>query len=328
MEKLFSGIKKVVFDSDLRFLWLSSKGVFNKWNDKKYIEHKFEAKMGRELHLEAPITMNEKLQWLKLYDRQTQYVQLVDKYLVRSYIADQIGEQYLIPLLGVWDDPDDINFDELPNQFVLKCNHNSGLGMCICKDKSKLDIKKVKAELRKGLKQDYYLTGREWPYKDVPRKIIAEQYIVDTSVDNKKTSGICEIEDTGLTDYKFFCFDGVADCVMVCIDRNSGNPKFYFFNKEWKLCRYNIRGINAPSDFSLPKPKNIDKMFEIAEDLSRGIPFVRVDLYNSNGKIYFGELTFFPDSGFDNNLLPETDRYFGSLINLERIKYENNRISN
>src|SRR5699024_4709929 len=130
LEKLFSGIKKVVFDSDLRFLWLSSKGVFNKWNDKKYIEHKFEAKMGRELHLEAPITMNEKLQWLKLYDRQTQYVQLVDKYLVRSYIADQIGEQYLIPLLGVWDDPDDINFDELPNQFVLKCNHNSGLGMC------------------------------------------------------------------------------------------------------------------------------------------------------------------------------------------------------
>lgn len=316
MESLFSGIKKFVFNSELRFLWLASKGVFDSWSDKKYIEHMFKARMGRELHLEEPITMNEKLQWLKLHDRQPRYVQLVDKYLVRSYIADQIGDQYLIPLLGVWDDPDKIDFSLLPSKFVLKCNHNSGLGMCICTDKSKLDKKKVIAGLKKGLAQDYYLTGREWPYKDVPRKIIAEQYIEDTPMEKKKTSRICEAEDTGLTDYKFFCFDGIADSVMVCIDRNSGNPKFYFFNKDWKLCRYNIRGINAPSDFTLPKPENMDKMFEIAEYLSKGIPFVRVDLYNSNGKIYFGELTFFPDSGFDNNLLPETDRYFGSLINL------------
>lgn len=318
------GIKNVILRGVLR---LGAKGYLPLLSDGQYLKIKYKYIMNKKLDINNPRTFNEKLQWLKLYNRRNEYTMMVDKYEVRNYIGRELGEKYLIPLLGVWNTPEDINFEMLPNQFVLKCNHNSGLGMCICTDKSKLNIKKVIAELKKGLAQDYYLTGREWPYKDVPRKIIAEQYIADTPVENKKTFGICGVEDTGLTDYKFFCFDGVADSVMVCIDRNSGNPKFYFFNKEWKLCRYNIRGINAPSDFTLPKPKNIDKMFEIAEYLSQGIPFVRVDLYNSNGKIYFGELTFFPDSGFDNNLLPETDRYFGSLINLERIKYENNRIS-
>ena len=135
---------------------------------------------------------------------------MVDKYKVLDYIARMLGEEYLIPLLGVWDDPDEIDFDALPDQFVLKCNHNSGLGMCICKDKSKLDIKKVKEELKKGLKQDYYLTGREWPYKDVPRKIIAEKYMEDASGD--------------LKDYKFYCFDGVMKFVMINSDRNSDKP--------------------------------------------------------------------------------------------------------
>lgn len=308
MKRVFLGIKKFVFDSDLRFLWLASKGVFDKWDDKKYIEHRFNAEMGRELHLEDPITMNEKLQWLKLYDRQPRYVQLVDKYLVRSYIADQIGDQYLIPLLGVWDNPDEIDFSLLPSKFVLKCNHNSGLGMCICKDKSKLNIQKVKAGLRKGLEQDYYLTGREWPYKGVKRKIIAEKYMTDS-------------EDVDyFTDYKFYCFDGYVDSVMVCLERNTGNPKFYFFDKEWNLRRYNKMGKEAPNDFTISKPQNIDEMFDLAAHLSKGIPFVRVDLYNSNGKVYFGEMTFFPDSGFDSNRLPETDQYFGDLININNME--------
>lgn len=309
-----------VINSRYRFNILASLGVFDEISDQKYLNIAYKKAMNKKLNLNSPKTFNEKLQWLKLNDHRPEYTIMVDKYKVKEYISDILGPEYVIPTLGVWDDPEDINFDKLPEQFVLKCNHTSGLGMYICKDKSKMDIKKIKKELRKGLKQDYYLTGREWPYKDVPRKIIAEQYIADTQEDGKNDLKICEHRDTGLTDYKFFCFDGVADSVMVCIDRNSGNPKFYFFNKEWKLCRYNIRGKNAPSDFSLPKPKNIDKMFEIAEYLSQGIPFVRVDLYNLNGKIYFGELTFFPSSGFDSNLLPETDQYFGSLINLERIK--------
>ena len=315
---IINKMSRWIKDRNYRFFWCVSKGFYNRWTDEKYLQEMFKIYFGYDLDLINPKTFSEKLQWLKLYDRKPEYTMMVDKYKVRDYVADKIGDKYLIPLLGVWDSPDDIDFKSLPKKFVLKCNHNSGLGMCICKDKSSIDTKAVKSELKKGLKQNYYFIGREWPYKGVKRKIIAEKYMTDSeNVDR-------------FTDYKFFCFNGVADSVMVCIDREKGNPKFYFFNKNWELCRYNIRGKNAAKDFSLPCPSNIKKMFEIAEQLSQGIPFVRVDLYNSNGEIYFGELTFFPDSGFDNNLLPETDRYFGSLINLRRIKNkdEDNRISN
>lgn len=248
------------------------------------------------------------LKWLKLYNRIPQYTVMVDKYRVREYIAERLGEQYLIPLLGVWNDPKEIDFDKLPNQFVLKCNHNSGLGMCICKDKSKLDVKKVKAKLKNGLKQNYYLVGREWPYKDVAKKIICEKYMTDYDGTNE------------FTDYKFFCFNGKVDCVMVCTERSTGNPKFFFFDNEWNLCRYNVRGKSAPKAFTVPKPGNVNEMFAIAAKLSENIPFSRIDLYNSNGQIYFGEITFFPDSGFDFNILPETDIYFGNLIDLESVK--------
>lgn len=273
--------------------------------DREYLKLRYYAVMGRKLRLDNPCTFNEKLQWLKLYNRRPEYTMMVDKYAVRKYIADKLGEEYLIPLLGVWDDPSEINFDELPEQFVLKCNHNSGLGMRICKDKSVLDIESVKKELSKGLKQDYYLIGREWPYKNVPKKIIAEKYISDSK-------GF----DT-LTDYKFYCFNGVVESVMLCLDRYTGDTKFYFFDEDWNLRRYNLRGKAALDGFTLPKPKGIDRMFEIARILSKGIPYVRVDLYNIDGDIFFSELTFFPQSGFDPNYLLETDKYFGQLIKLE-----------
>ena len=291
------------------FYLAAAQGHFTRMPDNQYLKCMFRARMGRKLDLENPQTFNEKLQWLKLHDRRPEYTIMVDKYKVRDYIADKLGEEYLIPLLGVWDDPDEIDFEALPDQFVLKCNHNSGTGMCICKDKSKLDIEKVKKELRKGLAQDYYLTGREWPYKNVPRKIICEQYMEDSS------------QKDSLTDYKFFCFNGVADCVMVCLDRFSGDTKFYFFDKNWKLKRMNIRGKNAPEGFTIPKPSCMDEMFRIAEQLSEGLSFSRIDLYECNGKIYFGEITFFPDSGFDANLLPETDQYFGEMIDLSVVKH-------
>lgn len=277
--------------------------------DVLFLKLAYNSRMGKKLNLQNPQTFNEKLQWLKLYDRKPEYTMMVDKYKVRDYIAEKLGEEYLIPLLGVWNDPDEIDFDALPNQFVLKCNHNSGLGMCICKDKAKLDIKKVKEELRKGLAQDYYLTGREWPYKDVPRKIICEQYMEDST------------HKGSLTDYKFFCFSGDADCVMVCLDRFSSDTKYYFFDKEWKLKRLNIRGKNEPEDFTIPKPECMDDMFSIAEKLSSGLPYSRIDLYECNGKVYFGEITFFPDSGFDANILPEADQYFGNMINLTVLKH-------
>ena len=226
---LHAGIR-YLSDKDYRFLIDASFGKYDSMPDELYLKKKFKSVMGKELDLEHPTTFNEKLQWLKLYDRKPEYTMMVDKYLVRKYIAEKLGTEYLIPLVGAWDDPDEIDFEQLPQQFVLKCNHNSGTGMCICKDKSKLSIPKVKAELRKGLEENYYLTGREWPYKNVPRKIICEKFMKDDS-------GAAE-----LTDYKFFCFDGRVDSVMVCTERSSGNPKFYFFNQEWQLMRYNKRG--------------------------------------------------------------------------------------
>lgn len=306
--RVIKGINKLIIDKDYRFLWLAGKGVYNKMPDEEYLKRKFKAKVGKELNLSDPKTMNEKLQWLKLYDRKPEYVERVDKYQVRNYITSILGEKYLIPLIGVWETPDEIDFDMLPNKFVLKCNHNSGLGMCICKDKSKLDIKKVKKELKKGLEQDYYLTSREWPYKDVPRKIIAEKYMTDSE------------DSDNFTDYKFYCYNGVADCVMVCLDRNTGDTKFYFFDKEWNLKRYNKRGRLAPENFTLPKPKHIDEMFKIAEKLSKGYPYVRIDLYATEEQVYFGEITLFPDSGFDPNRLPEIDRLFGDKIDLSIAK--------
>lgn len=304
IKRYLRALKKYILNPDYRFLLNADAGKYNSMPDSEYIKKMFRANMGRDLDLDAPKTFNEKLQWLKLFDRKPEYTVMADKYLVRRYIGEKLGGEYLIPLLGVWDSPDDIDFTSLPEQFVLKCNHNSGLGMYICRNKSELNEKKVIAGLRKGLNQDYYLRGREWPYKNISRKIICEKYMTDSP------------ESKDFSDYKFFCFNGMVDCVMLCLERSSGDTKFYFFDRDWNLKRYNIRGKNAPEGFTLPKPDNIDKMFEIASELSKGLPFARIDLYNSEGKIFFGEITFYPDSGFDANLLPETDEYFGSLITL------------
>lgn len=304
MANIIKKLIKYVTDPDYRFNVRSNTTGCPEMSDEEFLKRKFLVRIGKELDLDNPKTFNEKLQWLKLYDRRPEYTAMVDKYLVRDYIREKLGEEYLIPLIGAWDSPDEIDFDALPDQFVLKCNHNSGVGMYICRDKSKMDVDKVKRELRRGLAQDYFLMGREWPYKDVKRKIICEKFMSDSE-------GAADF-----TDYKFFCFDGKVDSVMVCLERSSGNTKFYFFDEKWELKRLNVRGKNAPEGFTLPKPECMDEMFKIAAELSVGMPFVRVDLYQSNSQIYFGELTFFPDSGFDANLLPETDEYFGSLINL------------
>ena len=271
--------------------------------DSLYLSLMFRLKMGRSLNLKNPQTFNEKLQWLKLYNRKSEYTQMVDKFAVKQYVASIIGEEYIVPTLGVWDKFDDINFDSLPRQFVLKTtNGGGGGGVVVCKDKTTLDINTAKHKLNKSLKSSIYRNLKEWPYKNVKPRIIAEQYLEDCSGD--------------LVDYKFTCTDGVAHNVMLCLDRKSGSTKFYFFDRSWNLLRLNIRGKNAPEGFTLPKPESIDKMFEIAAKLSEGLPYARIDLYNVNGNIYFGEITFFPQSGFDSNLLPETDQYFGNLINL------------
>ena len=277
------------------------------FSDKLYLYLFFYLKMGRKLNLKSPKTFNEKLQWLKLYNRNSLYTTLVDKYAVKQYVSDKIGQQHIIPTLGVWNNFDEIDFDNLPNQFVLKAtNGGGGFGIVICNDKKEFNVDEASDRLNKGLKLNLYRLHREWPYKNVPPRIIAEKYMEDDS--------------GSLVDYKFSCFDGYVDCVMVCLDRHLNDTKFYFFDKDWKLKRLNIRGKNAPEDFTIPKPSCMDEMFDIASKLSKGFPFVRVDLYEVKGKVYFGEMTFYPDSGFDSNLLPETDEYFGSLIDLSKIK--------
>lgn len=271
-------------------------------SDEEYLKKMFLINVGYPLNLENPVTFNEKLQWLKLHDRKPEYTMMVDKYRVREYIAEQLGEEYLIPLLGVWDSPEDIDFDSLPNQFVLKCNHNSGLGMCICKDKSKLDIAKVKRELRKGLKQDYYKTGREWPYKNVPRKIICEKYMEDS-------------EHQGLDDYKFMCFNGNVQCSFVCSDRFSEDGlRVTFYDKDWKILPFERHYPKSQKPVS--KPKNYEQMIKFSEKLSEKLPFVRTDFYEINGKLYFGEITFFPGSGMEEFTPEKADFDLGNWIKL------------
>jgi len=231
----------------------------------------------------------------------------VDKIEVKKYVAEKIGEEYIIPTIGVWDNPDDIDFDALPDKFALKCNHNSGIGMVICKDKSRLDIEKVREGLRRGLAQDYYMSGREWPYKDVKRRILAEQFMED-----EKTAE--------LRDYKFFCFNGEAKMLFIASDRQKAGEetKFDFFDMDYNLLPFTN---GHPNSKVLPeKPECFDKMRELAEKLSEGIPQLRVDFYEVNGRIYFGELTFFHWGGMMPFEPEEWDYKIGEWIKLPDIE--------
>ena len=270
--------------------------------DRIYVQLMYYHFFKRFVNLNNPITYNEKLQWLKLFYHNPEYTNLVDKHTVKEFVAKKIGEKYIIPTIEVYNTPEEIDFEKLPNQFVLKCNHDSG-SIVICKDKNTFDEKRALEILRKGMKRNGYWYGREWPYKNVKPVIIAEEYIEDS-------------ETHDLKDFKFFCFDGHVDNVMMVVDRYSEHPKFYHFDRRWRICHYNRLGRTLPDDFTLPKPNNIEQMFEIAEILSKGFPEVRIDLYDVNGHIYFGEYTFFNESGFETGFDYQTDKHLGDLIEL------------
>lgn len=272
-------------------------------NDKTYLGLRWRVTMGYKMPWDNPQTYNEKQQWLKLYDRNPKYSILVDKYLVKQYVAKEIGEEYIIPTLGVWDNANDIDFDQLPDQFVLKCNHNSGKGMYICKDKSKMDVQKVREKLNQGLQEDYYLFNREWPYKNVKRKIIAEKFMVD-----RKTGE--------LPDYKFFCFDGEVKCLFIATGRSKGEHAvcFDFYDADYNHLpvKHGHPNAKVPPE----KPETFEEMKRIAAKLSKGMPSVRIDLYEINGKVYFGEFTFTHWGGFMRFDPDKWDKIFGDWITL------------
>lgn len=303
-------LKKVLTDRDYRTMRLAKAGFYNRTEDRKYLQKIYKARIGRPLNLEDPQLFSEKLQWLKLNDHNPLYTQLVDKYRVREYIAEKIGEEHLIPLLGVWDDPDDIDFDALPDQFVLKCNHNSGTGMCICRDKSKLDYAAVRKGLKKGLQENFYLRHREWPYKDVPRKIIAEKFMPYAPGKN------------GLDDYRFFCFHGEPKLVYVyqtealSFDNKPSVSSRDIFDMNWNHLPVCQKSGNAPTR-PLP-PANFNKMVKLSKCLSENIPFLRVDFYEIQGKVYVGELTLYPFGGVVPFDPPDWDEKIGAWLTLPK----------
>lgn len=309
MKLILKKIKKALINPKLVLIvLLSNEFVARLFPDWLYLKIKFYLAMDKKLNLKNPQTFNEKLQWLKLYDRNPKYTKMVDKYEVRKYIAETIGEEYLIPLIGIWDSPDEIDFNSLPNQFVLKCTHNSGLGMCICKDKSKLDIKKVKRDLKKGLSQNYFLSGREWPYKNVKPRIIAEKFM---------RNSFETISEDGLIDYKFYCFNGRPEYAYVSQNLdNHKKARISYVTLDWKQAPFKRNDYKSFEE--LPqRPKNFNKMLELAKVLSNKIPFLRVDFYEIDEKVYFGELTFFPGSGFTELFPEEGDFNLGDLIDLK-----------
>lgn len=279
---------------------LANRQLLNWMPDELYLKIQYRLAMGKKLNLKNPTTYNEKTQWIKLHDRKPEYTMMVDKYAVRKYVADTIGDEYSIPLVGgPWKSFDEIDFDKLPDQFVLKCNHDSG-GLVICTDKSKLDKEAAREKINKCMQRNFYWLHREWPYKDVKPCIIAEKYMVD---------------DSGyeLKDYKFFCFDGVPKAMFIATDRNV-STKFDFFDMDFNHLPF-ING-HPCADKTPEKPQSFDEMKRLAAILSKGIRHVRVDFYEINGRVYFGELTFFHWSGVVPFEPEEWDYRFGAWIRI------------
>ena len=277
--------------------------------NKLFLSIQFRARLKNWIDWNEPKTYNEKLQWLKLYYKRPEYTDLVDKYAVKQKIAELIGEEYIIPTIAVYDNFEDIDFDAFPNQFVLKCTHDSG-GLVICKDKNSFDVDFARTKINKSLKNNFYSKSKEWPYKSVPPRIIVEQYMEDES-------------GYELKDYKFFCFDGVPKALFVAADRGIENEetKFNFYDMNFNLLPFTNGHPN--SEKPIAKPKSFELMKELAAKLSEGMPHVRIDFYDIYGKVYFGEITFFHWSGLVPFEPEEWDYKFGEWIKLpKRIEYD------
>lgn len=286
---------------------------FGKWlPDRVYLKLMFRFKMAYRLNLRNPKTFSEKIQWLKLYNRRPEYTKMVDKYAVKEYVSKLIGEEYVIPTLAVWGNPEDIDLKILPDKFVLKTTHGGGSeGVVICKNKEKFDRQKAIEQLHLSYDVDIYKQLREWPYKYVPRRIIAEQYISPAS----------QVND--LPDYKWYCFAGEPRFCQIIQDRST-KETIDFFDTEWKHQAF--IGLNTkaiPAAVEPARPENLETQIRIAKTLSKDIPFVRIDLYEVDRKVYFGEMTFFPGSGFGTFLPKEYNDILGQMLKLPNEKKRN-----
>jgi len=286
------------------FFALSSRKLLNWMPDQLYLSTMWRTYFHKKFNWKNPQTFNEKIQWLKAKDHNPIYPILADKYAVRKIIADTIGEQYLIPLVGgPWTSFDEIDFSALPDRFVLKCTHDSG-GVVICHDKSKLDLTAAREKIEKSLKRNYYWSGREWPYRNIQPRIIAEQYMENESADE-------------LMDYKFMMFGGKHLCAFICSNRFAGSKlNVTFFDPAWNRMPFERHYHADPHP--LPRPEHYEEMIRISERLSAGLPFVRIDLYEINHKVYFGEITLYPGSGMETFQPEEWDYKLGEWIDLKK----------
>ena len=270
--------------------------------DKPYIQLRFRFNLGYWPNLKNPKTFNEKLNWLKLYNRKRMYTNMVDKKAVKVIIANLIGEEYIIPTIGMWDSPNDINWDALPNQFVLKTTHGGGgCGVVVCSNKDIFDKSKAISKLIDSMKSDIYSELREWPYKNVEKKIIAEAFL--------------DTKGKELNDYKFFCFNGKVHCFKVDFGRFVEHHANYYAT-DGSLLPFGEKVCTPDPLYEVSMPENLQEMIAIAEKISNGHPFLRVDLYNLDGKIYFGETTFFPAGGIGQFTDKAWDLKLGELINI------------
>ncbi len=273
-------------------------------SDRLFLKLKFKDMMGYKLNLRHPKTFNEKIQWLKLHDRKPEYVQMVDKIEAKKYVAEKIGEEYIIPTISTRDHFDEINLWDLPEQFVIKCSHDSG-GLIVCRDKNRLDVAAARKKIDKCLKKNFYYQSREWPYKNVKPKILIEKYMSDK-------------KQKELVDYKFYCFNGSPKYLYVSEGlENHATAKIEFFDMDFRSAPFH-RDDYMIFNTKPNKPETFEKMKSIARSLSKGIPFVRVDLYEINGKIYFGELTFTPCGGYMPFNPKEWDEKLGQILELPK----------
>jgi len=292
---------KYLDNREYRFLVSASLGFYRGMADEDYLRRIFCARMGSELRLDPPVTFSEKLQWLKLHDHNPAYHRMADKAEVKAYVAERIGERYIIPTIGVYDSFDEIDFDKLSPAFVLKCTHDSG-GIYICRDRASFDKHKAKRVINRFLKRDYALQWREWPYKGLPHRIIAEEYIPSAD---------------GLTDYKIHCFNGEPRLVLVCRDRFSDTGLTEdFFTEGWE--HLPVRRPEHPNAAEpIERPAQLDELLRLARELAQDIPFVRVDFYIVGERVLFSELTFFPAAGLTPFVPQEWDKTFGDWLELK-----------